>query len=178
MPRPLTVSMALALILGCGAMLAVWGLATLSWQRSFTRALRAVFGTWANADMTVGWLSFLFFAGAAVSIGLACVFLFLDYHLYHASNWARILIWPLSAACVPFARVTLFGNGERYLDARGTGPGDRQALDGMRKVGELTPWRFSGWYHGITIGFGTALMICPVTAAVLLAVPASDSYFG
>jgi hypothetical protein len=175
--RPLTVSIALLLNAGCGAMLALWGVATLLRQRSFTRALMAVFGVNPNADTTVGWLSFLFFAGAAASLGLACALLFLGYHMSHAANWARILSWPLSAACLPFAWVTYVGNGEPYIDARGTGPGDSEALDGMRQVGELTPWRFSGWYHAITIGFGVALILCLVAAAVLLAAPASDSYF-
>jgi hypothetical protein len=175
--RPLTVSVALALIFGCGVMLASWGLATLAWQRSFTRALRAVFDAYVNADTTVGWLSIVFFASGAVSVGLGCAFLVLGDHASHGSGLARILIWPLSAASALFAWVTYVGNGERYLHARGTGPGDQEALEGMRKVGELAPWRFSGWYHRITIGFGIALMIFPVAAAVLLAVPASGGHF-
>ena len=43
----------------------------------------------------------------------------------------------------------------------------------MNMVNDLTPWRFTGWYHSVTVGFGIASMFFVVSAAILLAVPGS-----
>jgi hypothetical protein len=47
----------------------------------------------------------------------------------------------------------------------------------MAKVNELTPWRFSGWYHGMTFGFGIAVAVLLVVGAAILCLPSSNRYF-
>lgn len=170
MARPLTLSVAHLLVLGSGVMLLVWGVVTLSRQRAFNKAVAAVFGPDSSADTSIGWLEFKFSLGALLAIALGYLFLVLTF-IYHAEGWARILLWLVSAAALPLVWRTLVKNGASYLHADGT----RQALETtraeMKKVNELTPWRFSGWYHSVTVGFGIALMFLVASAAILLAVP-------
>ena len=103
-----------------------------------------------------------------LAIALGYLFLVLTF-IYHAEGWARILLWLVSAAALPFVWRTLVKNGATYLRADGTGPALETTRAEMKEVNGLTPWRFSGWYHSVTVGFGIALMFLVASAAILLA---------
>jgi hypothetical protein len=112
----------------------------MTWWKTgaFTKAAETIFDADPNADISVGWLQIVFFAGGLLSIVFACF------------HWAACL------AAMPFLGFTYIDNGKSYINAIGTGPDDTTARLEMTKVDALTPWRFSGWYHGITLGFGSA----------------------
>jgi hypothetical protein len=169
--RPLTVTVACGLILVSGVLLLLWGLATLSRRRSFNAAVKAVFDLDSNADTSVGWLEILFLFSAVFSMALGCVYLSLLILVYHGSTWARILVWLVSAAALWFTWHAHVRNGASYLHAQGTGPDLDVTIAEMRQVNDLTPWRFSGWYHHITIGFGVALTAFIPSVAILLILP-------
>lgn len=173
MARPLTVSVACLLILGSGVMLLLWGVVTLSRQRAFNAAVRSVFDADVSADTSVGWLTAAFFVGAVFSLALACILLWLVIFVYQAEGVARIVLWLVSPATLWFAWRTLVNNGASYLHADGTGPDLETARAEMNMVNDLTPWRFTGWYHSVTVGSGIASMFFVVSAAILLAVPGS-----
>ena len=131
-----------------------------------------------HADTSVGWLEFKFFLGAAFSIALACMYLSLAAFVYQDRAWAaRLLVWLVSYAALPFTWLAYVRNGVSYIHAQGTGPDFATTIEEMNRVNDLTPWRFSGWYHNITIGFGIALTIFIIGAVILLAVPSSNTYF-
>lgn len=169
MARPLTVTVACCLILASGLLLLLWGLATLSRRRSFNSAVATVFRPDSNADTSEGWLVILFLFSAVFSLALACAYLSLLVFVYHGSIWARVLVWLISAAALWFTWHAHLRNGVSYLHAQGTGPDLDVTIAEMRQVNDLTPWRFSGWYHTITIGFGVALAALIPSAAILLA---------
>jgi hypothetical protein len=104
---------------------------------------------------------------------LGCILLWLVIFVYQAAGVARIILWLVSPATLWFAWRTLVNNGASYLHADGTGPDDETARAEMNMVNDLTPWRFSGWYCSVTVGFGIASMFFVVSAAILLAVPGS-----
>jgi hypothetical protein len=171
--RPLTLSAACVLLLGSGVMLLLWGVVTLSRRRAFNAAVRVVFDADSSADTSVGWLTGAFLVGAVFSIVLGCILLWLVIFVYQAAGVARIILWLVSPATLWFAWRTLVNNGASYLHADGTGPDDETARAEMNMVNDLTPWRFSGWYCSVTVGFGIASMFFVVSAAILLAVPGS-----
>jgi hypothetical protein len=41
----------------------------------------------------------------------------------------------------------------------------------------LTPWRYTGWYHDLTIGLGVFIMTGLVLVIALLVLPSSESHF-
>jgi hypothetical protein len=168
---PLTVTAACWLILGSGVLLLCWGLATLSRRPSFNAAVETVFRPDPHADTSVGWLEFKFLLGAAFSMALACAYLSLVAFVYHGSTWARLLVWLVSAAALRFTWLAHVRNGVSYLHAQGTGPDLDVTIEEMHRVNELTPWRFSGWYHNLTVGSGFALTIFIIAGAILLAIP-------
>lgn len=171
MARPLTVTVACGLIGASGVLLLAWGLATLYRRRSFNTAVKAVFDLDVNADTSVAWLEIKFLFSIVCSMALGCAYLSLLVFVYHGSLWAKIGVWLISAAALWFTWKTHVRNGVSYLHAQDTGPDSDVTIAEMRQVNALTPWRFSGWYHNLTIGSGYALMILISGTAILLAVP-------
>jgi hypothetical protein len=164
-------------MLSSGIMLGVWGIITWWKTGAFTKAVETIFDADPHADISVGWLQMVFFAGGLLSIVIACFLLGLTAAIHRPQNSARILTWLVCLAAIPFLWLTYLDNGKSYINAIGTGPDDATARLEMSKVDALTPWRFSGWYHGITIGFGSAVAIFLICAAILLAIPPSGKYF-
>jgi len=128
-----------------------------------------------HADTSVGWLEFKFLLGAALSIALACMYLSVVAFVYQDRTWARILVWLVSVVAVPFTWKAHVRNGVSYLHAQRTGPDLESTIEEMKRVNELTPWRFSGWYHAMTRGSGIALLTAIIGAAILLGVPSSNA---
>jgi hypothetical protein len=177
MTRPMTVRVASILLAGSGLLLGVWAVATFWKFGQFSAAAHKIFDADPDADMSVGSLQVGFLTGAVLSMIVACTLLVLARGVYRSLNRARMLSRIVSLAALPFLWLTYIRNGTSYITAINTGPGDTVARAEMAKVNELTPWRFSGWYHSITLGFGIAVAIFLVVGVALLRSPSSNRYF-
>jgi hypothetical protein len=175
--KPRIVKISCILLSASAAMLVVWIVSTWSKQSQFDRAVEFIFNAVQDADTTVAWLQFLYFVGVALSIVFAGMFVLAAIFIYHGSNWARVLAWIVGPLSLPFTWLTLIRNGVDYLNALGTGPSDAAAREEMAKVNQLTPWRFTGWYHMMTVTFGIAIACSILAALVMLSLPSSNAFF-
>jgi hypothetical protein len=166
----MTVRVTSILIAGSGLLLGVWSVATFSKFGQFSMAAHKIFDADPYADMSVGSLQIDFLTGAVLSMILACVLLVLTSGVYWSSNRVRIVSRIVSLAALPFLWVFYIQNTS-HMSAVGTGPPYPRARAEMAKVNELTSWRFSGWYHGITLGIGITVAIFLVAGAALLKPP-------
>jgi hypothetical protein len=175
--RPGTVSAACWLILAVAVMMGAWAFVTWSRMGPFDTAVHAVFDPDPEADTTVGYLELVFVTGPILSFAFALAFLILANGDSRARNWARVCTWIVSVLAFPLALVTYVNNGRTYILDIDTGPNDTVARQLMAKLNALTPWRFSGWYHTMTVGLGVVIAGCLVAVVVLLATPTARAYF-
>jgi hypothetical protein len=154
------------LMLAVSAMMAVWGAYTLSRVGDFGAAADRFSASHQDVDLAPGYFELAFVAGAVISIVFAVIFLLLGiFDQYHRRS-SRLLTWWATGSALPFVYLTYLRYGEPYMY-----PGDTRemAADSMNR---LTPWRFSAWYHLMTVGFGALILACLVAAIVSLVLPA------
>jgi hypothetical protein len=165
---------ACGLLLGAGVLLAVWAFVTFSRDGPFDTAVEAVFVHDPHADISVGWVELTYLAGPGLSLlfglayaGAAAVLL----RRFHA--WVAIVTVLMSIPVIALVVLAYLLNGRPYINAIGTGPDDATAIKEMGQVDRLTSWRFSGWYHALTLGCGLTAMAFIICAAVLLVISVS-----
>lgn len=177
MPRaPLPVRVTSLLMIGSALLLGIWAVATLVKYGEFSSAAAEIFNADVTADMSWGFVTLAYQAGAVASLVLAGVLSALMIGLLRSHNRARIGFWITCLAALPLLWMFYIKN-TTYISAVGTGPTEPVARMEMARVNELTPWRFSGWYHDMTLGVGVAVAIFLVAGAALLVSPASRHHF-
>lgn len=177
MRRPRAAWAACSLIFVIAVLMAVWGVMTWSRRGGFDAAVHKVFVPNPDADITVGYLEFAYIAGAVMSFAFAACFLLIGAYVSIARNWARILMITGSCIALPYVLATYVFNAASYLKDIDTGPTDAVARAELIQLNSLTPWRFSGWYHGLTVSFGIAICIGVIGIIVLLMSRSSKAYY-
>lgn len=158
-----------ALLFVVCVMLCVWAVVTFVRRGEFDAAARSVFTHDPHADVTVFWLRFTYIAGPVFSAVLGIVYAVLGLLLLCRSyEWVPVVAVLLS---VPAAAIALFAyvlSGRWYISAINTGPDKSAAIREMAMVDRLTRWRFTGWYHFMSVGFGVTILICLASAVAVL----------
>jgi hypothetical protein len=150
-------------------MLAVWAIASWLQQGKFDAALRNVFDRDPHADVTVFWAGLTYIAGPFFSLVFASAYAFLGILLLRRPyEWVPVIAVLLSVPVAAVAVFTYIFSGRWYISAIGTGPDKSAAIREMGVVDHLTQWRFTGWYHSMSVGFGLAIISCLAGAAALL----------
>lgn len=180
MSRPKAVRVSCILLFASAVMFVTWAIATWSKHGEFDRAVERIFNA-VNAvqytETTVGWLQFLYAAGAALSIVFGVLLIIAGVFIYRGSGWARVLAWIAGALSLPVIWLTFIRNGADYLNGLGTGLSDAVGRAEMATVNQLTPWRFAGWYHVMTMTFGIAIACSIIGLLTLLSLPSSGAFF-
>src|SRR5258708_18625893 len=174
-PRvPGPVRAACGLLLGAGVLLVAWAFVTLSGVGPFDTAVEAVFMPDPHADISVGWVELMYLAGPVLSLlfglayaGAAAVLL----RRFHAR--VAVITVLMSIPAIALVVLAYLLNGRPFISAIGTGPDEATAIEEMGRVDRLTSWRFSGWYHALTLSCGLAAMAFIICAAVLLLISVS-----
>jgi hypothetical protein len=168
--RPRAVAVASGMLFAVSAMMAVWGAATLARAGEFGAAAYRFSASHPDIDIAPGYFEIAFWLAAIASLLAALGFSALGFADLRGAPAARVTTWIAGCAALPFVYLTYEDHGEPYLF-----PGTASSAAGPMRA--LTPWRFSGRYHDLTTGLGV-LTIAGLTAViVLLALPASASYF-
>ncbi len=149
----------------------VWGAYTLSRAGEFGAAAYRFSGSHPDVDLAPGLFELAFVGGAIVSMLFAFTFTLLGYFDLRGVQAARVMTWLISCAGLAFVYVTYQETAEPYMF-----PGDMRTSS-LIPMRHLTPWRYSGWYHAITVGFGYVSLASLLLAMVLLALPGSGSHF-
>lgn len=164
------------LLFASGAMLLIWGISTWLRRHDFNGAVTFIFRPVQDADTTVNWLEFLYAVAASLSIVLAIVLIVAAVSIFRGSGKPRVGAWITGVLSLPVLWFVFIRNGTDYLSAVGTGPSDPVARAGMARVNQLTPWRFAGWYHVMTITVGIAAACSIIAALVMLTLPSSSAF--
>jgi hypothetical protein len=165
--RPRTVLVAGGLIFAVSALMVVWGACTLSRAGEFGAAAYRFSASHQDVDIAPGFFELAFVMGAVISLVFGLMFLLLG--LLNGRRGSRVVTWLVSCAALPFVYATYNDYGASYMF-----PGTASSAAPMRI---LTPWRFAGWYHRMTVGFGILIIAGLVAVIVLLALPASRRYY-
>lgn len=168
--RPRVVAVASAMLFTASAMMAAWGAATLGRAGEFGAAAYRFSASHPDIDIAPGYFEIAFWLAAITSLLAALGFSALGFGVVRGAATARVMSWIAGGAALPCVYLTYQDHGDPYLF-----PGTASSAAGPMKA--LTPWRFSGWYHDLTTGLGILTMAGLTTAIVLLALPASASYF-
>jgi hypothetical protein len=151
-------------------LMVVWGACTLSRAGEFAAAVDRFGATHSDVDLP-GIISVAFVAGAIASIVLGVIFALTGLLGLRGARGTRPVTWLTAGAALPFVYATYQRLGEPYMF-----PGDmRQMCQAPMRA--LTPWRFSGWYHAVTVGLGDVIVACLLLVSVLLVLPASGQHF-
>lgn len=165
--RKLTVSS--VLLLGACLMLEGWAVATWLQRGAFDAAVRRVFERDPHADVTVFWVGLMYIAGPFLSFVFGAAYAVLGILLLRRSyEWVPVVAVLMG---IPVAALAVFAyilSGRWYISPIGTGPDKSAAIREMGIVDHLTQWRFTGWYHVMSVGFGIAIIICLASAVALL----------
>jgi hypothetical protein len=166
-----TTVVASGLLFAVSAMMVVWAACTLSRAGEFGTAAYAFSATHQDVDLAPGLFEVAFVGGAVVSILFAIILLFIGFFDLGGTRPSRVLTGLASCAALPFTYLTYQKLGEPYMF-----PGDmRESSQAPMRI--LAPWRYSGWYHALTVGFGDAIVGCLVLAIILIALPVSGRHF-
>lgn len=168
-PAARTVSWLLSIT---GVLLGAWAAVTWAHIGAFDHDVESVFSPAAfpDADTTVAVLEGAFLIGPILATLLAV----LNFSQAIRNARRRARRWGLLATTVivlVFTAVTLLRNGADYIKAEGTGTPDVVTNAAVRRLAELTPWRYGGFYHGFTIGIAVLSMVLMVVAIALLMLP-------
>jgi len=155
------------LLFGTSVMMAVWGASTLSRADEFGAATDHFSASHPDFDVT-GWYPFAFEVAAVVSLVFAAGFSALGLLTLRGVAKSRALTVLAACAALPFVYLTYQDYGTPYLF-----PGDQSGAAGPMRA--LTPWRYAGWYHDLTIGLGVLVMTALVLVIALLAFESSKS---
>jgi hypothetical protein len=177
-PRP--VGVAGSLMVAVGVVVSSW--AALAWMHngSFDSAANAVFGppkfAFPDADFTLAELEVGYVIGPILGTLFGAWMLVLGVRKMQGRGGR---FWSLSASTLAliFASATLLANGQWYIRTGNTGASDARTAAAVRHMDALTPWRFSGWYHSVTVGTGWLAAVALVSVIALLTLSVSSSYF-
>ena len=161
-------------LLVTSAILLAWAFVTLLHLGSFEATEHSVFSHDPSADTTVMVVKLEYLAGPFCSVvsGLACAVLAVLL-LRRAYRWVTIAAVLGSAPIIVLAVLAYVLGGRPYISAIGTGPGESAAIGEMSQVDRLTQWRFSGWYHLMSVGLGVAIIVLLAVTVTLLVRPAA-----
>jgi hypothetical protein len=168
--RPWTVYVAGLLVLAVSALMVVWGGWTLSRAGDFGAAAYRFSASHPDVDLGPGYFELAFVLGAVINLLFALAFLLSGFLDLRGVLGSRVITWIVSSVALPFVYTAYEDYGSPYM-FRGS------ASSAAAPMRTLTPWRFSGWYHGMTVGFGILIIVGLVLAGLLLALPASGRYF-
>ena len=168
---------ACGLLLGASVLLVCWAFVTWSRRGAFDTAVHAVFMPDPHADISVGWVELAYIAGPVLSLLFGVAFAtFAILMLCRSYGWVPVVTLLVSVPVLVLISLTYFLDGRPYISAIGTGPDWSTAISETRRVDQLTRWRFSGWYHAMTLGFGIAIGAFILGAAVLLVISTSSGH--
>lgn len=172
MVNRLTFRASAAGLLATSALLCAWALVTLLRLGSFGTAARSVFSQDPRSDTTVTVVKLEYLAGPFFSVvfGLACAVLAVLL-LRRARRWVPIAAVLCSIPIAVLAILAYALAGRPFISAIGTGPGKGAAIREMNQVDHLTQWRFSGWYHLMSVGLGVAIIMLLAVVVTLLVRP-------
>ena len=166
-PRP--VAVASGLLFAISVMMAVWGASTLARADDFRAATDHFTASHPDFDVT-GWFPFAFVTAAVVSVVFAVAFSALGLFILRGVPMSQVVTVLVGCAALPFVYLAYEDYGTPYLF-----PGTLSGAAGPMRA--LTPWRYTGWYHNLTIGLGALIMTGLVLVIALLVLPASESHF-
>jgi hypothetical protein len=157
------------LLFAISVMMAIWGASTLARADDFRAATDRFTASYPDFDVT-GWFPFAFVTAAIVSLVFAVAFSALGMLILRAVPMSQVVTVLVSCAAVPFVYLTYQDYGVLYLF-----PGTLSDAAGPMRA--LTPWRYTGWYHDLTIGLGIVTMTGLVLVVALLVIPSLESHF-
>lgn len=166
-PRP--VAVASGLLFAISAMMAILGVSTLTRAHYFRAATDRFTASYPNFDVT-GRFPFAFVTAAVVSLVFAVAFSALGLLIRRAVPRSQVVTVLVGFAAFPFVYLGYEDYGTPYLF-----PGTSSGAAGPMRA--LAPWRYTGWYHDLTIGLGILIMTGLVLVIALLVIPSFESHF-